>query len=179
MPTIDFITLVISLRAHVAMNGPLWMLVTAACWISAVIFGWVTLRQLKEVAENQRHSYFAPMVSFVACAMMGAAPELISTLLVSTFSNDWGASPLSYVKDPGGSNLGFSAVMTLVSFIGFVFVVRGIWIVKEAGEPQRYPQSTIGKAIWVLFAGMCALYIDFTLKLIANTFAIDLSLYLN
>lgn len=180
MPTVDFVTIVVSLQDHVKVGGPLFLLVQAFAYIAGSIFAFISLMQLKEVADNQRHSYRAPMMSFLTGAMMIASPELLSTFLLSAYGGSWSQnSPLGYIKDAGGSNQTFAAVMQLISFVGYVFFIRGIWILKEAGEPQRYAQSTVGKATVVLFAGMAAIYIDFTLKILGSTFGFDLSTYLN
>lgn len=178
MATVSFIQVVESLQKQVEMGGPLWLMINAVCWIAAVLFGISAMMQLKELAENQRHSYRAPITSFIAAAVMMTAPEMIKSFMATAYGNDWGVSPLAYVKDSATTNKSFFAVLTLVTFIGYIFFIRGIWILKESGEPQRHPQSTVGKAIAVCMAGMAAIYIDFTLKVLGNTFGFDLSTYI-
>lgn len=179
MPTISFVQLIELLEAHVAMDGPLWKLTLAICWVAGALFAYIGFLQLTEVSNGQRHGYKAPIMSMIAAIMMISAPELIKSFLASTFGNEWGVSPLSYVRDPGGANKSYHAVLVMISFIGLVFFVRGVWIFKEAGDPQRYHGSTVGKSIVVMGAGMAAIYIDFTLKMLGNTFGFDLSAYLN
>lgn len=178
MPSVDYISLITSLREHVQIGGPFWVLVQAICWCAGCIFGLHGFGQLKEVAEGQRHGYKAPITSFVAAAMMISSPELIKAFMVTAYTDEWGTSPLAYVKDAQGSNQSFFAILTMVTFIGYIFFIRGIWILKESGEPQKYHQSSVGKAIVVMGAGMAAIYIDFTLKVLANTFGFDLSTYI-
>lgn len=179
MPTISFVQLIESLLNHVKVDGPLWLLVTAICYLFALIFGYVSLMQLKAVGDGQSHSYRPALMSFVAAAMMAGSPELLKTLLVSVYGDIGGASPLSYVKNETGDNKTIFALMSMVSFIGYVFFVRGIVILKNSGEPQRHPQDTVPKALAVLLAGMAAIYIDVTLKMLGNTFGFNLSTYLN
>lgn len=176
---VDYVSLITSLQEHVAAGGPLMQLLAALCWIIGALFGIAALGQLKEVGDGQRHSYTAPITTFIAAVMMISLPELIGSVLVSAYGSAAPSSPLSYVKDAQGGNKTVYAVMSLVTFIGYIFFIRGVIILKESGEPQRYSQSTRGKAAIVMLSGMAAIYIDQTLKIIGNTFGMNLSQYLN
>lgn len=179
MSQVDFTSVVTRLQDTVVNGGPMWTMVTGICWLLGVIIGYFGLMQLKEVGEQRRHTYAGPIMSFIAASLMLALPEIISSFLMTTYAAEWGANPLSMVKDKDGGNKSFYAVMTLVSFIGYVFFIRGIIILKEAGEPQRHPNSTITRAIIVMASGMAAIYIDQTLKMLGNTFGFSLDTYLN
>lgn len=179
MPTLDFVSMVQNLEGTVVMGGPLWLLVTAICWIMASAFGVLSLTQLKAAAEDGRGSFRAPLMTFVGAVLMASSPSFLSSIVATAYGDDmWGSSPLSTVV--GGASGGtFKAVLSMVSFIGYCFFVRGIWVLKESGEPQRYHSSTVGKAIAILFAGMAAIYIDTTLKMFSNTFGWDISTYIS
>lgn len=159
------------------MNGDLWTLVSAICWMMAAVFGVLAVLQLKAASEDGRTSFRAPILTFLAAVLMASSPTFLQSILLSTYGGGWDPTPLSYVVDTG-SNKAFSAVMSMVSFIGYCFFVRGIWILREAGEPQRFHSSSVGKAIAILVAGMAAIYIDITLKLFSTTFGWDISTYI-
>ncbi len=135
---------------------------------------------LKEVGDGQKHSYRGFWFSGLAATLMATVPEAIPSLMLTAFGDDIASdqNPLAYVN--GGDDLAaFRSVMTVVSFIGYCFFIRGVWILKEAGEPQRHSQSTTGKAIVTLGAGMFAIYIDSTLGVLANTLGWDISRYIS
>lgn len=175
----DYASLITNLQQYVVLDGPLWKLVEAVCWVLGALFGMGAAGQLKEVGDNQRHSYVAPITSAIAAVCMIASPELIKTFLVTAYGDNAVASPLSYVKDAAGANVSLNAILSLVSFIGYVFFVRGIIILKESGEPQKYGHSTRGKAAITMLSGMAAIYIDQTLKMLGNTFGMNFDRYLN
>lgn len=176
---VDYVSLVTHLQEYVKADGPLIQLVSVLCWIVGALFGLSALGQLKEVGDGQRHGYTAPITTFIAAVMMISLPELIASVLASAYGGGEGKSPLSYVADAEGSNKTLMAVLSLVSFIGYIFFIRGIVILKESGEPQRYGHSTRGKAAIVMLSGMAAIYIDQTLKMLGNTFGMNFSQYLN
>ena len=180
MPTVDFVKVLTNLQKIVILDGLLWNFVTALCWLMAGVFGVTAIIQLKGYAEDGRSGLKAPIMSFIAAVLMSSSPTFLKTILVTSYGADaFGHSPLSLVKDDS-SNHAFSAVLSLVSFVGYCFFVRGIWVLKEAGEnSQRHQQSSIGKAVCILLSGMAAIYIDQTLKIFAGTFGWDVSLYLN
>ena len=121
------------------MDGPAWLFVTAICWLMSMVFGWTSVMQLKAVADDGRSSGLrTPFMTFLAACLMASSPSFLESLAVTTYGSDvWGKEVLSYVVDKDGSNKAFGAVLSMVSFIGYCFFVRGIWILKEAGEPQR------------------------------------------
>lgn len=161
------------------MDGDLWNLVTAICWLMAAVFGVTAVMQLKAASEDGRTSFRAPLMTFLGAVLMATSPTFLQSVLATTYGGDmWGKTPLSYVVNDGNSKA-FGAVMSMVSFIGYCFFVRGIWVLKESGEPQRFHSSTVGKAIAILVAGMGAIYIDVTLKLLSNTFGWDISTYIS
>lgn len=176
---VDFLTVVSNLQAHVAYEGPLWKLAKVVSWLAGAGFGYLALMQLKQVGDNQRQGLRAPIMSFFAGSMMIGSPELIRTVLLSTFGGVGGTSALSSVVAGDAENKTMFAVMQMISFIGYVFFLRGIWVLKESGDPQRYAQSSVAKAVAILFAGMCAIYIDHTLGILANTFGFNLSNYIS
>lgn len=180
MPTLDFVTMVTNLSAFVTVgSGDLWIMVTAVCWLMASVFGVAAAYQLKTSAEDGRGNYRAPLMSFVGAVLMSTAPSFIGTVATTFYGNTaFENQPLSYNIE-SASNTSFNAVMAMVSFIGYCFFVRGIWVLKESGEPQKHQGSTVGKAIAILSAGMAAIYIDVTLKMLAGTFGWDVSTYLN
>ena len=183
MPKISFATLIDNFALYLGTDGALWTLVTTICWLAAGIFGITAAMQLKSVAEDGgRTTMRAPIMTFLAAVLMATAPNFLQTLVGSVYGTElWGKQPLSYAnadsKSSGGGTI--KSVLMLVSFVGYCFFVRGIWILKEAGEPQKHHGSTVGKAIVTLIAGMAAIYIDITLKFVAGTFGWDLSNYVN
>ncbi|MGJ7523966.1 hypothetical protein ACSFA0_26100 [Variovorax sp. LT1P1] len=161
------------------MDGPAWLFVTAICWLMSMVFGWTSVMQLKAVADDGRSGLRTPFMTFLAACLMASSPSFLESLAVTTYGSDvWGKEVLSYVVDKDGSNKAFGAVLSMVSFIGYCFFVRGIWILKEAGEPQRPHGASVGKAIVVLLAGMAAIYIHVTLKMFATTFGWDISAFI-
>lgn len=178
MPTLDFVTVIERMQQTVQMDGPLWMLVSAICWMMAFVFGFVAVMQLKAASEDGRNGFRAPIMTFLAAVLMASSPTFLQSILVTTYGSDvFGKTPLSYVVN-SGDNKAFGAVLSLVSFVGYCFFVRGIWILRESGEPQRFHSSTVGQALAMLGAGMAAIYIDITLKLLSNTFGWDISTYI-
>ena len=157
-------------------GGPLWTFISAICWLMALIFGYVSLMQLKAHAEDGRTPCKTPVFTFLAGVLMAGSPTFLQNVLAS-FYGEWNTGVLSYVV-PADHNKTFIAVLAVVAFIGYCFFVRGIWVLKEAGEPQRNPASTVGKAIVIMTAGMFAIYIDITLKMLATTFGWDISMYI-
>lgn len=157
-------------------NGPVFVMLLAFCYIFAFILAWVSLMQMKDAAEMPNKDYKAPIYTFIAACMMAALPDTVGSLTATVYREP--ASPLTYVIENGPFGQSFTAVLTMVSLIGYFFVVRGIWAVREAGEPQRYHNASVGKAICILAAGMAAINIDFTIKVVAFNIGWDVSEYL-
>ena len=179
MGQVTFSQIVVSLQELLENGGELWNLVQAICYLLALILGLASAKYLKDVSENRSQGYTKPMMAFAAAVMFAAMPETIGTFMETAFHAAWGDAPLSQIKNPKTDGKNFNAVLTLVSFMGFVFIARGIYLIKQCGDPQRNQQATYGRAIIVLGSGTLALYIDWTLLMLANTFGIDLSNYLN
>lgn len=175
----SFTTVIDNLAQFTASGGPLWMLVDAFCYFMALVLGMTMIMQLKEAGEGGgRMTYRAPVFTFIAASMFAAVPSSIKTVAVSVY----GASattlpPLSSLKE-GDSTANFRALMQFVSFMGYIFFVSGISVLKKAGQPDRYPQETPGKATVVLLSAMCAIYIDVTLAVIAKITGWDVSNYI-
>lgn len=180
MPTLDFVSMLVALNDTIKVDGPLWLLVTGICWLMAMIFGVTSAMQLKSAAEENRGTtYKAPLMTFVAAVLMASSPTFLKSIVATAYGDAGAAgSPLSYVIDQSSTSP-FHVVMQVVSFGGYCFFIRGIWVLKEAGEPQRYHQSTVVKAVIILLAGMMAIYIDVTLKVLGNTLGWDLSKYIS
>lgn len=179
MPTLDFVSMIDNLSDTVMVDGPLWLFVSAICWMMGGVFGVLSALQLKAAAEDGRTSMRAPIMTFAAAVLMASSPTFIQSVLMTAYGSSlWNSSPLSYVVNVPG-NKTFKSVLTMVSFIGYCFFVRGIWVLREAGEPQRFGSSTVGKALAILFAGMAAIYIDITLKFFGNSFGWDISTYIS
>ena len=181
MPTLDFVTVVQNLalliKSDTGADGPLWILVNGICWVMAGIFGFISVMQLKEAGEDSRNGYYKPFMTFVGAVLMASSPSMLTSLVLTFYGDDWQHSPLSLVQDDPGNNT-FKAVLLMVSFIGYCFFVRAIWVLKEAGDPNRYHSSSVGKAIIIGSAGMFAIYIDATLLMLGNTFGWDISTYI-
>jgi hypothetical protein len=68
--------------------------------------------------------------------------------------------------------------MQFVSVIGYMFFVRGVFVLKQAGQQDRYPNSSGLKATMILISAMAAIYIDITLSFVASITGWDVSKYL-
>lgn len=172
----DIPAILVRMMEQLAPGGPVMMAVYGAAYFLALLLAWICMMQLKDAAENPHKDYKAPSYTFVAAAMMAAMPEAIATIRASTY----GAvnSPLSYIQDGNPFGQSFRAVLTMVSCIGYFFFVRGVWAVKEAGEPQRNQNASMWKALCILGSAMAAIYIDFTIRVVADTIGWNVSRYL-
>ena len=166
---LTFVQMITNLSADAAIGGPIWQLVNAFCWIMALILACVAAMQLKEVAEQQRQmSYRAPIFTFIASAMLASAPTALVSTAIAIYGGDANTSPLAYVT-AGSTPTPTRALLTIVQVIGYIFFVRGILEMRRAGEPNRFQNASVGKALTIMISGMAAVYINFTLSVIAET----------
>ena len=175
---LDFVTIITNLKDITDISGPLWLLVNAFCYLMALIFGFSALMQLKDASENAgRVTYKAPIFTFITAAMLAAVPETIKSVGDGIFGVWVANSPLSSVKTDTTVDT-FRAILQFISFMGYIFFVRGIFVLKQAGQPERYQSASVGKAVTILASGMCAIYIDITIQVVANTTGWDVSNYI-
>lgn len=173
----DYTTMLDRLSDAMGSEGPLWKLVNAFCYFMALVCAMAAVFQLKDAAEpGGRGGYKAPLMSFLAAAMLAAIPSSYESVAVTFYGSV--KSPLSDLKEDT-SIKGFTALLRFVSFMGYVFFVRGVIALKEAGQPERYSQASVGKAATILIAGMAAIYMDVTLKFIGWLTGWDVSKYIN
>jgi hypothetical protein len=173
----DFITFVTNISQELDPGGAVYVLIWAICYLMALGFAWSSVFQLKEIADEKRYGYKGPLFTALAAVIMAAAPSAITTTY-ATFFGSGGASPLSYVGG-GGGNPGFVAVMRIVSVMGYVFFIRGVFLLRQSGDPQRFQGASAGKAATVMIGGMLAIYIDFTIRTLASWTGWNVSAYLN
>jgi hypothetical protein len=163
----DWVTIVTNLGQDMQIDGPVWRLISAICYLLAVIFAIGAIFQLKDISEEKRGvTWLAPILTILAAVMLASAPESIS-MVYSTVYGPGAPTSLGYVA-AGAGGLGFQAIVRIVMVIGYVFFVRGVVILKKAGEPQHAQNETVPNSLVFMLAGMCAIYIETTLRLVAN-----------
>ena len=173
----DWVTIVTNLGQDMEMGGPVWTAISALCYVFAVVFAATAAYQLRDLADEKREmTARGPILSLGAAVMMGAAPAAIGTVY-GTFFGDNAPVTLSYVGG-GNAGQGIEAVFRLVKVIGYCFFVRGIYVLKKAGEPRPGPNATVGGSVVFMTAGMCAIYIETTLTLVANVTGWNLAAWL-
>lgn len=175
----DFSVMVNNIRALTDRSGPLWNLISYFCYFMAFVSGMTLVMQLKEVGEGGgRMTYRTPTFTFIAMAVFAAIPRSIKSVAVTVYGGAASDFPLTYATAQTQSNASLMALLQFVSLMGYVFFVSGIFTLKKAGQPDRYPQESVGKATVVLISAMCAIYIDLTLKLIASLTGWNISNYI-
>lgn len=177
---VDFSTVVERISDSTVLGGPLWQLVGAFCYFMALVFAMSSFMQMKEASEGGgRMTYKAAVLTFFAAAILAAAPSAIKSVAVSIYGGATDRSPLSSIREGVDADLrSFRALMQFVSIMGYMFFVRGIFVLKQAGQPERYPHSSGLKATMILVSGMAAIYIDLTLSFVASITGWDVSKYL-
>lgn len=167
MFNIDYVTMVQSIAADAAINGPVWQLVNAVCYVMALIFAFRAAVQLKDVAEQKTQSYTTPMLTFMAAALLAAAPSSVASVSATVFGSGVATSPLAYTSTQVGASP-IKAVLTLIQLIGYIFFIRGIMELKRAGEPQRFQGASVNKSLVIMLSGMAAIYINYTLQVVGS-----------
>jgi hypothetical protein len=176
--TLDFVTILTNIDDVTGPGKAIWVAVDAFCYVMALIFTMSALFQLRAVViDNGRTSMKAPIMSLIAAVIFAAAPTSISSLAVS-FYGDLAVSPLSSVS-VSDSNRPARALLQFVTVIGYFFFCRGVFVVKQCGQPERYPQASGGKAFCILLAAMFAIYIDTTLRFLGSFSGWNVDKYLN
>lgn len=165
---IDFVTMLTNLAADAGIGGPIWQLVNAFCWFMAFVLAMVAAVQLRDAAEQQQQTYRAPLMTFIAASMLMAAPTALVSTAMAVFGSDANTSPFNYISS-SSTVTPTRALLTMVQLIGYFFFVRGILALREAGEPNRYRDASVGKALVIMGSGMAGVYIDFVLGVIGKT----------
>jgi hypothetical protein len=175
---LDFAAIVLNLKDITKQGSSVWVMISAFCYFMALVTGMACVMQLKEVSEQGgRSTYRAPVFSLIAASMFAAAPAAIRSF-AATYFGESVIEPLSSLKQVSGSTgESVRALMQFVSLMGYIFFVQGIFVLKKAGQPERYAQETVGKAFVKLSAGMCAIYMDVTLSVVAGVTGWDISNY--
>jgi hypothetical protein len=164
---LDFATIVTNLSDVTGPGAVLWQTVSGFCYMMSFALALVGIFQIKDLANDQgRTTFKTPVLTFFAMAMLAAAPETIATVAASVYG-DLVISPISTVSAGNGVN-SFRAILNVISLFGYIFFIRGIFVLKQAGQPDKYPQASIGKSTVILISGMSAIYIQTTLTLIGS-----------
>lgn len=174
--SLDFVQIVKNVASLAGTDGILWITISAFCYFMALVMVLVAANQFRDMAETGRTATRAPILTLIAAALLAAVPEAITTVAATLYGSEM-RSPLSSVKDVGGG--GFKAVLTVVSLMGYMYFVRGIFVLKQSGEPQRHPKASVSSAAIIMISGMCAIYIDTTIRFIAGTAGWDVSQYIS
>lgn len=175
-----FNTVLLNLMDVTGENGALWKLVDAFCYFMALLFMFLSFLQAKDAAEGaNRATYKAAMMTFFAAALFAAMPTSVKSVAVSFYGPGIG-SPLTNLRSEDTQEMrSFRALMQFVSWFGYTFFVRGLFVLKQSGQPDRHPQSTGFRAAVILVSAMLAIYIDYTLKFVSGLTGWDVSRYLN
>jgi hypothetical protein len=177
--TLDFAQLITNIGTIATPNsGPVWALAFGISYLLALIFAFIAAMQLKTASEERGGvSYKAPLLSFIAAVCFAAIPETASTFGTTIFGPTGNSAVLAYVPGTPPTSP-FAAVMAIVATLGLFFFMRGIVEIKRAGEPQRYQNASISRALFMLGGGVAAIHIDVSIKVLAATFGWDVSAYL-
>lgn len=164
---IDYIQMIKNIAAESAMDGPIWQMITGACYVMALLLLIKSAFQLRDVAEQKMHGHSAPLLTFVSACLLAAAPEALVSVMVTVFGDGTSTSILQYTPAEAADSP-VKAVITIIQLIGYIFFVRGILELRRAGEPQRFQGASINKAVTIMLSGMAAIYINYTLKTIGS-----------
>lgn len=167
MFNLDYVKMIQNIAAQASMGGPIWTMVTGFCYFMGLVLLLVSARQMKEVAEKGQLGASAPLLSFIAAALLMTVPTAIASVGMAVFGNDMNVNPLAYDSGQVAASP-IKAVLTVVQLIGYIFFVRGILELRRAGEPNRHQGASVNKAIIIMVSGMAAIYINYTLGTIGS-----------
>lgn len=178
--TLDFVKIITNLSDLTGYNMPIWMAVDAVCYFLAFTFALLGILQLRDAAEgHHKNGLKSPVFSFIAAVLLAAVPETITTVAASVYGDMASGGPLSTVAAANTESMrSMRAILQLVSLIGYMFFVRGIVVLKHAGEPDRHHGASVFKAVITMVAGMAAIYIDVSLRIVASFTGWNVSKYI-
>lgn len=174
---IDFATMIQRLGQFLDPQGSLWTLIFYLSYFLACVLAVVSAMQLKATAEERGTSYKVPFMTFIAAVLFAALPETVGTVGATLFGNEGASNPLAYSS--GGGPAPIDAVLSVVQFIGICFFMRAIIELKRAGEPQRYQNASIGRAVMMFIGAIGAIQIRLSIKMFGATFGWDVSGYVS
>lgn len=131
------------------------------------------LAQLGENAGQRGESLKGPLFTF-ACgiALFGLMLSLRTvgeTMLMGSGPGDFllpGSSGAS-----GMSQTVILAVLWFIRLVGFLALIRGFLLLNKHGQANGGQQGELGRGLTHIFGGVAAIHIDFTARILANTFA--------
>lgn len=131
------------------------------------------LAQLGEGGNQRGEGLKGPLVMF-ACgiALFGLMISLRTvgeTMLMGSGPGDF---LLPSSSGSGASTVIIVAILWFIRLVGFIALVRGFLLLNRHGQQAGGgQQGELGRGLTHIFGGVAAIHIDFTAKVLANTFA--------
>ncbi len=169
----DIASILGKLQEHIE---PITKLIIATSYIMGFFFILSALMRLKDIGKSISASA-APdgirgsLVKLLIGIVLLYLPTTIN-VGVATF---WGSSQiLKYTTDSSGT-LGEAkeGAVALMKIIGYISFIRGLVLLNRASQSNAQP-GNLGKGILHLVGGILSINIVWTLKIIQNTFGLEL-----
>lgn len=167
------ITTFLSNLADLAVRGE--VLIGVFCYMVSAYLVLKFIFELLTVSEGKL-SISTPIMTFVAAACFGAFPAYID-VLVGTYTEQW--TPIAYVQTSVGSANQLKPVLMIVQFVGYIGIIKSIFIMRDLGNPQRQREISMVSFAGYAFGGTLCVNILWTVRLIGSLTGLNVSAYVN
>ena len=145
-------------------------LAQVVAYVIGLYLGIKSLFMFADVSRDKNKRISAPISTFVAGIVLLYLGSTLHVLTASVFtSGDNGL--MAMPNGMGQAKAVFKAIFTFISMVGLIAIIRGVLILKLAGEGK---DGKFWQGITFLFGGLMAWHVTATIKILASTFGLPM-----